>query len=414
MHQPYGFRVNFPQGPAFPAPPMTMANIAQSLLQPYLVEDKVGEEKEHGEEREQIAGECQPQENEWNGSDNPVITEEDCLTVSPVFHNASPNATENIWNAEQPDNCFLETSESSSPGAPASWTNMLTKDTTTSIDEGIVIPEPAQQSVQQNVLSEKSPELCRRDGFSGQECQQGLNEEDFGKIIAHIAKCLAASKSESVLFPETLRDEAEKTSATAAPAATAFPQNQEVFPGFHDMKSSVAGNESLNPFLLENMAKEQVKRQYRTIAGKPMLENSVYFHDFDYYASLYGLTTEELRDNAAQYANVNKIPVDDVVKNNSGQGDGIINAEEGLATMMNSATKGNEVSDHVIGHHTKCISLEKEDPEDKTVAEVQWTAQSRRWKDKLAQLIDLPYTMRKQMGRIVIPLNTDDFKISKS
>ncbi|XP_071089938.1 uncharacterized protein [Haliotis cracherodii] len=405
MHQPYGFRVNFSQGPAFPAPQMTMANIAQSLLQPYLVEDNAGGEKEHGEEREQIAGECRPQENKWNGSDNPVITEEDCLTVSPVFHNAS----ENIWSAEQADNCFLETSERlNEAGAPEAWTNMLTKDTTTSI------PEPVQQSVQQNDLSEKSPDLCRRDGFPGQECQQGLNEEDFGKIIAHIAKCLAASKSESVLFPETLRDEAEKTSATAAPAATAFPQNQEVFPGFHDMKSSVAGNESLNPFLLENMAKEQVKRQYRTIAGKPMLENSVYFHDFDYYASLYGLTTEELRDNAAQYANVNDIPVDDVVNNNAGQGDGISNPEEGLATMMNSATKRNEVSDHVIGHHTTCISLEKEDPEDKTVAEVQWAAQSRRWKDKLAQLIDLPYTMRKQMGRIVIPLNTDDFKISKS
>ncbi|XP_046549530.1 LOW QUALITY PROTEIN: uncharacterized protein LOC124259432 [Haliotis rubra] len=413
MHQQYGFGVNFAQGPVFPAPQMTMANIAQSLLQPYLIEDKVDGKNCHGVEVEQNPGECQLQENEEIDSDKNV-TAEDFLTVSPVYHNVSPNVTENIWTTEQPDICFLATPERlNETGTPGSRPSTPNKDTTTCSNEEVVMPDPDKQREQQNLLPDKSPEACQSHGFLEQGSQQGLSEEDFGKIIAHIARCLATSKSESVLFPETLRDESDTSSAAGSLAATAFPQNQEVFPGFHDMKSSVAGNESLNPFLLENMAKEQVKRQYRTIAGKPMLENSVYFHDFDYYASLYGLTTEELRVNAAQYASVNKIPVDDVIKSNAGQGDGIINPEEGMATLMNNATKGDEVSSHVIEQHTTCISLEKHDPEE-VVPEVQWTAQSRRWKDKLAELIDLPYTMRKQMGRIVIPLNTDDFKISKS
>lgn len=95
-------------------------------------------------------------------------------------------------------------------------------------------------------------------------------------------------ESPEVLFPESLRED---------DAASERSKPVDVFPSIHDMNERDLFQDVFsNSFFLEQIAIDQIRRRFRAMGGgEEVLRNqSILFHDLDYYASLYGVRLRDI------------------------------------------------------------------------------------------------------------------------
>lgn len=90
------------------------------------------------------------------------------------------------------------------------------------------------------------------------------------------------------MFPESLRED-DSSSERSKPV--------DVFPSIHDMNERDLFQDVFsNSFFLEQIAIDQIRRRFRAMGGcEEVLRNqSILFHDLDYYASLYGVRLRDI------------------------------------------------------------------------------------------------------------------------
>ncbi|XP_041376029.1 uncharacterized protein LOC121388655 isoform X2 [Gigantopelta aegis] len=251
-------------------------------------------------------------------------------------------------------------------------------------------------------------------------------EQDQNNMVSFLSKVIGGStdldggRSDKILFPADLRDDdhSEKGDSSKDDLLP-YPETRELFPGFYDCNDSVVGKGVL-ALSLEDLAKQQVLEHYKYLAGNDSLKDNVYFHDFYYYASLYGLTMEDLEKYASTKNGKTEDLQDEIAPAPSGSHYSQAELEEFQPRQLCSLSKDalekakDDIApkDDVDSSDANAVVQGNRPSSPHKLAEAKWSARSRRWKDKLRKILELPMTMRTQYSKIVIPIRTQDFNIN--
>ncbi|PVD20351.1 hypothetical protein C0Q70_18505 [Pomacea canaliculata] len=234
--------------------------------------------------------------------------------------------------------------------------------------------------------------------------------------------CVDTSLRDEVLFPESLRDDEE----ASQPSAT------DVFPSIHDMSERDLFQDVFsNSYFLEQIAIDQIRRRLRSLGGVDLLDRSVLHHDLDYFASVYGVRLRDVlgphEDPAAKKMAASQraarkreredgVPEWKVVVRELGR-----RAETGTdgdALLGEDADDGEEGQDaanwpwHSVKVPLPHIVSATDSQED--TAWDQGGGGSRRWRAWLRQILNMPWTMRRQHGKIVLPARSMEYNISRT
>lgn len=233
-------------------------------------------------------------------------------------------------------------------------------------------------------------------------------------------------KQEEFGFPEELRDGKD--------------EDMCLFPGFHDSEERQPDEPrlTLNRHKMELIQFMQLHNYYRQYSNYPAASHTNYVHDFQYYASAMGLSKQDIQNIIRD--EVPKMEVPQMVTEN------FQNEDENQVT--NQAVHGNleQPKSTFDDSERLCVSKppliespQKELHEEKKVkaksetmvcAEISskhkltetqlsttvtnWTKKSSRWRSKLEEICKLPDRLRRRVGDIVLPTQTEKYKISYS
>ena len=261
--------------------------------------------------------------------------------------------------------------------------------------------------------------LNRCDSNRSGTCNKEENSmASFLHKVSSVNTDLDDSKSEAILYPEDLRDDDHSEKGDSSKDDLPYPDTKEMFPGFYDSSDTVVGKGVL-ALTLEDLAKQQVLEHYKHLADNESIKDNVLFHDFYYYASLYGLTMDDL---------------DKYAKMNDGKREGVHKDIPPIRSGSQCSQMDSELPARICGLTKDSLERAKDDHDamkddadssdsnaviqgnrpssPQKLAEAKWSARSRRWKDKLRKILELPMTMRTQYSKIVIPIRTQDFNIN--
>nr|KAG5712188.1 hypothetical protein BaRGS_014538 [Batillaria attramentaria] len=223
-----------------------------------------------------------------------------------------------------------------------------------------------------------------------------------------------------VLFPETLRDDdlSEKPRV-------------DVFPSIHDMSEcDLFQGVFSNSYFLEQIAIDQIRRRLRAMGGDHLLKNSVLFHDLDYYASLYGVRLRDVlgpQDEPRPSSSETMSSKKNTPRPPSGWR--ALVKELGSRHTERGSTYQADVPGVDGSDDTGDEPIVNDWPWNSKVAPpriVSWAegveeegwwqegAGSRRWRTWLRQILDMPWTMRRQYGKIVLPARSMEFNIGRT
>ncbi|KAK7114837.1 uncharacterized protein [Littorina saxatilis] len=229
--------------------------------------------------------------------------------------------------------------------------------------------------------------------------------------------------SPDVLFPETLRDGEDDSEEPPVP--------MDVFPSIHDMNERDLFQDVFsNSYFLEQIAIDQIRRRLRCMGGREEVvkTSSILFHDLDYYASLYGVRLRDIlgpppdtkptkQDRAGPRRMVDHtVPTWKALVRELGRK---MNSKEDLAEGPGELDLLTDSEDPAAADWPwSCkVTAPKIVSGGDSEGEEGWWQEgggSRRWRTWLRQILDMPWTMRRQYGKIVMPARSMEFNISRT
>ncbi|ESO86507.1 hypothetical protein LOTGIDRAFT_235319 [Lottia gigantea] len=183
--------------------------------------------------------------------------------------------------------------------------------------------------------------------------------------------------SDTVLYPSHLRDDGSVDPETSSDYSTQSSDtcNTDCFPSFHDNKDYMTTS-----FLFEELAKDQVKKHDRKLSEYPLFRNSPNHYNTDYYKSLYGLMSKHQEADKDQEADSETSPLPEWALEPD-------NPDYEITSMPSFSQFPN-------GSMTGYVS--------------------RKWKGRLNEIRRLPEKMKRQIGSIVIPLQSALYNINEN
>ncbi|XP_048759681.2 uncharacterized protein LOC125669248 [Ostrea edulis] len=234
---------------------------------------------------------------------------------------------------------------------------------------------------------------------------------------------------EDIAYSEELRDEKDKYACS--------------FPGFHDAEERLVDKTqiALNRHKVELIQFIQLQNYYQQYNNPAAMETN-YFHDFQYYASALGLSKQEVENMLCH-----EIPKVDAsrIPNNVNHPVGVrarYNPENGAIShqpLSSSTDTRNYPEKHqhrhpkdVVGKETNStvedwmntrmedtlVNFERKPnitfPPTPKAPVTNWHRNSFRWRSKLQEIYELPEHLRRRVGEIIFPTETEKFKIPYS
>lgn len=233
-------------------------------------------------------------------------------------------------------------------------------------------------------------------------------------------------KQEEFGLPEELRDGKDEDMGS--------------FPGFHDSEERLLDEPrlTLNRHKMELIQFMQLHNYYRQYSNYPAASQTNYVHDFQYYASAMGLSKQDIQNIIRDGVPKTKEPrmvTENIQNKDTNQAPNQVmhdNLEQPKSPSRDSErlciSKPPIIESHKRELHEETKVKAKSETmlcaeisSKHTLTEVQlsstitnWTKKSSRWRSKLEEICKLPDRLRKRVGDIVLPTQTEKYKISYS